>query len=150
MTKTANTSADGSQRKRNTTSSRPTVASQQTNNKGNYQQQKKGSKETSQQNNAQPSTPTPASKPASPPTPQPEKHVPLKGFNGDEIDNLLSRGVDPHAEEYKPEKPVTQKTGPWGQKRKLYFPPTDYQDPDEKQLELWRQERTSGLSFESK
>lgn len=122
MTKTANASADGSQRKRNTTSSRPNVASQQATNISNNQQQKKASKQTSQPNSAQPSTPTPASKPASPPTPQPEKHVPLKGFNGDEIDNLLSRGVDPHAEAYKPDKPVTQKTGPWGQKRKLYCP----------------------------
>jgi len=118
MTKTANASADGSQRKRNTNQSRPNVASQQNNSSSN-QQQKKGNRQTQPQNNTKPSTPTLASKPASPPTPQPEKYVPLKDFNGDEIDSLLSRGVDPEAEVYKPEKTATQKTGPWGQKRKL-------------------------------
>lgn len=125
MTKAVNANADGSQRKSNTNQSRPNVASQQNNSSSN-QQQKKGNKQTQQQNNAKPSTPTPASKPASPPTPQPEKYVPLKDFNGDEIDNLLSRGVDPETEVYKPEKTATQKAGPWGQKRKLelYFPKT--------------------------
>ncbi|KAK5941326.1 hypothetical protein PMZ80_006604 [Knufia obscura] len=115
MNRTANPSATGSQRKRNINQARTNVASQQNNN-SNSQQQKKGNKQSQQQSNSKPSTSTPASKPTPPPVPQPEKHVPLSGFNGEDIDHLLTRGVDAEAGVYKPEKTVTQKTGPWGQK----------------------------------
>lgn len=121
MNRTANPSATGSQRKRNINQARTNVASQQNNN-SNSQQQKKGNKQSQQQSNSKPSTSTPASKPTPPPVPQPEKHVPLSGFNGEDIDHLLTRGVDAEAGVYKPEKTVTQKTGPWGQKRKLHPP----------------------------
>lgn len=109
MTKTADASAHGSRRK---------LATQQ-NNSSNNPPQKKGNKQN-HQNNSKPSAPTPASKPASPPVPQPEKHVPLRGFNAEEIDNLMSIGIDAEAEVYKPAKTVAQEAGPWGQKRKLH------------------------------
>lgn len=117
MTKQANASATGSQRKRNTNQSRPNVASQQ-NSSSTIPQQKKGNKQNHQQNSAKASSPAPTSKPPSPPVPRPEKHVSLLGYNGDEIDNLLSKGIPADANAYKPENPAAQKTGPWGQKRK--------------------------------
>lgn len=118
MTKTSNASADGSQRKRNTNQSRSNVASKQESN-SNSQQPKKANKPSQQQTNPRSNTSTPTSKPPSPPIPQTDKHVPLTDFNGDEIDKLLSKGVQAEAGVYSPEAAVNQKTGPWAQKRKL-------------------------------
>lgn len=119
-----------SQRKKSTTQqSRSNVANQQQSKKSTKQNQPSTpAASQSQKTSASVQASTDSPKPKSPAPsqaqakqqqqllPQIKEHVPLRGFNSDEIDALLSRGVDPQAEVYKSDHSQQQKAGPWGQK----------------------------------
>lgn len=138
MTKNTNANIAGSQRKRNTNQPRPNVAAQQNQNSNNSTTTNANKKATKQnqnqsqsqnQNQAQASTvqkPTQTTpKPKSPPLAREEPHVPLDGFNAEDVDKLLQAGFDAAAEHYQPERGAAQKTGPWAQKRRsLYLLPS--------------------------
>lgn len=110
-------------------------------NRESNSQNKRGGKSGNAASNANNKTPDTPSTPNLPPQ---DDHTPLKGFNSEEIDQLLARGFDAKAPVYKLETQPQKSGNVWGAKRMISCFCVNDMSLISIQQAPWRMAKTSG------